>query len=241
MELRASNDASEISSDGQPSSEQALIAVISEFVRDFHPQRAKTCSYALSTRLAQDLGIDSLGQTELILRIERAYHFRLPVNAAVEAETIGDLLLALEEGRKRQPPGADWVARPPLPALPEVSAAEEAATLVDILDWHVRRHPDRPHLTLLQDDATALGTLTYGELAAAARKVAYGLVARDVAPGDCIGVMLPTSLDFFSVFLEFCTREQFLSRSIRRRGFRRLKITCGGREPSYATPERAFW
>ncbi len=199
MEPSANKNVSEVSSD-DPSPEHALVAVISEFVRELHPRRAKTVPAALSTRLAEDLGIDSLGRTELILRIERAFRLRLPVAAVAEAETIGDLLRALGEARKGQEPGADRLGRSPPHALPEVSAAEEAATLLDVLDWHVRRHPDRPQLTLLQDDVTALGVLTYGELAVEARKVAYGLVARDVAPGDRIGVMLPTSLDFFKVF-----------------------------------------
>lgn len=199
VDQSAANNVPEVATDDR-ASERALVAVIHEFVRELHPLRARLVAPALSTRLAEDLGIDSLGRTELVLRIERAFRLHMPVAAVAEAETIGDLLKALGEARKGQPLGADWLARSALPPLPEVSAAEEATTLVEVLDWHVRRHPDRLHLTLLQDDATPLGALTYGELAAAARKVARGFVARDVAPGDRIGVMLPTSLDFFKVF-----------------------------------------
>ena len=43
-------------------------------------------------------------------------------------------------------------------------------------------------------------TLTYGELAARARSVARGLIARDVAPGDRVALMLPTSIEFFVAF-----------------------------------------
>ena len=53
---------------------------------------------------------------------------------------------------------------------------------------------------MLQDEATVLGSLTYAELAARARAVARGLIARDVAPGDRVALMLPTSIDYFITF-----------------------------------------
>ena len=68
------------------------------------------------------------------------------------------------------------------------------------LEWHAARHPDRLHLTVLQDETTILGTLTYGELATKARNVARGLIARDIVPGDRVALMLPTSIDFFVAF-----------------------------------------
>jgi 1-acyl-sn-glycerol-3-phosphate acyltransferase len=81
-----------------------------------------------------------------------------------------------------------------------VPAASEAQTLVGVLEWHAARHPDRLHLTVLQDEATVLATLTYGELASRARNVGRGLIARDVAPGDRVALMLPTGSDFFIAF-----------------------------------------
>ena len=81
-----------------------------------------------------------------------------------------------------------------------MEAPIEARTLVDVLEWHVARHPDRLHLTLLQDENTILGTLTYAELADRARKVAAGLAAADILPQDRVALMLPTGLDFFIAF-----------------------------------------
>src|SRR3972149_2823775 len=95
--------------------------------------------------------------------------------------------------------GGDW-EMPSSPALPTVPAASEARTLIEVLEWHAARHPDRLHLTVLQDEATVLGTLTYAELAASARAVARGLIARDVTPGDRVALMLPTSVDYFTAF-----------------------------------------
>ncbi len=132
------------------------------------------------------------------MRVERVFHVRLPIGIVGEAETVADLLQALEEAYAGL--ALKRVEAPAAPSLPFVSAASEALTLIDVLDWHVAQHPDRLHLTLLQDDVTILGTLSYGQLAAQARQVAAGLIARDIAPGDRVALMLPTSIEFFVAF-----------------------------------------
>ena len=71
------------------------MAVIEEFVRELHPQRVKSLNFSPSSRLEADLGIDSLARTELILRIERAFHARFPAHMLGEAETIADLVRGL--------------------------------------------------------------------------------------------------------------------------------------------------
>jgi 1-acyl-sn-glycerol-3-phosphate acyltransferase len=179
------------------SRQDELIAVICGLVRELHPQRAKVIDVSLSSRLERDLGIDSLGRTELVLRTERTFRVRLPSAIIGEAETVGDLLRALEQAHPRRPERIEMAA---LPALPPVPAATEARTLVEMLEWHVARHPDRLHLTVLEDDVTTLATMTYRELAAAARELAQGLIERDVVPGDRIALMLPTGRDFFVAF-----------------------------------------
>src|SRR5919201_2506788 len=60
------------------SREGELLAVIRAFVRDLHAQHSRPIDISRSSRLERDLGIDSLGRTELILRIERAFQVRLP-------------------------------------------------------------------------------------------------------------------------------------------------------------------
>lgn len=178
--------------------ERDLIGVVSEFVRELHPQRGKFIDVVPSSRIERDLGIDSLGRTELLLRIERAFRIRLPARTVGEAETVGDLMQALElAGPARE--RAIFETKP-VCALPSVPAANDAQTLVEVLEWHAARHPDRLHVTVLQDETTSLGTLTYGELAARAHKIAGSLVARDVVPGDRVALMLPTSIDFFVAF-----------------------------------------
>ena len=79
-----------------PSRELELIAVVRELVRELSPQRLKRGDVTLSSRLDRDLGIDSLGRTELVLRIERKFRVRLSVNAVAEMDTVADLLKAGE-------------------------------------------------------------------------------------------------------------------------------------------------
>jgi len=175
-----------------------LIAVVAELVRELHPQRSRFIEIEPSSRIERDLGIDSLGRTELILRIEKAFRVRLPAQTIGEAETIHDLLRSLEQAGPIHARAA--LSAAPVAVLPSVPPASEARTLLEVLEWHEIRHPDRLHLTLLQDEATVVDSLTYAGLAAQARALARALVARDVLPGDRVALMLPTSLDFFVAF-----------------------------------------
>ncbi|HYA27596.1 MAG TPA: AMP-binding protein, partial [Acidobacteriota bacterium] len=175
-----------------------LIAVVSGLVRELHAQRGSEISVSPASRLDRDLGIDSLGRTELMLRIEHAFQVRLPSDTLAEAQTVNDLLVAL---RRAAPYERRIREETPAPApLPSVSPAADAATLVDVLEWHATGNPNRLHLTLLEDDRVVLGKMTYAELAQAARAVAMSLIARDIVPGDRVAMMLPTGMDFFAAF-----------------------------------------
>jgi acyl carrier protein len=189
---------SSVKATGRDAHERDLIMVVTALVRELHPQRSRFIDVGPSSRIERDLGIDSLGRTELIMRIERAFRVRLPAQTIGEAETVQDLVAALEQAR----PARERFALEPrqAPALPSVPAASQARTLVEVLEWHAARHPDRLHLTVLQDETTILGTLTYSELATKARNLARGLIARDIVPGDRVALMLPTSSDFFIAF-----------------------------------------
>jgi len=178
--------------------ERDVIALVAALVRELHPQRMRFIDVRLASRIERDLGIDSLARTELILRIERAFRVRFPAQTIGEAETVHDLVRALEQAGPAMRRAA--LEMPSGPALPSVPAASEARTLIEVLEWHAAQHPDRLQLTVLQDEATVLGSLTYAELAARARAIARGLIARDVAPGDRVALMLPTSIDYFITF-----------------------------------------
>lgn len=155
-----------------------LIAVVTDLVHELHGPSASSFNVALSSRLDRDLGIDSLGRTELVLRIERAFRIRLPVSVMGEVDTVGDLLTALDKAGSEQ--GAADIrvvvtAQAHPAAEPPVAAAAEARTMVEALEWHVARNPDRPHVTVLQDESAVIASMTYGELALFERLSAQGL------------------------------------------------------------------
>ena len=177
--------------------ESKLLAVVGELARELHPQHSRVAEVSLGSWLEKNLGIDSLGRTELVLRLERAFGARLPISLVGEADTVGDLLRALDQAGQS---GTAISVAPAAPALAAVPPASEARTLLDVLEWHLAQHPDRLHVTVLEDDVTVIGSLTYRELADKARRIAAGLIDRDIMPGDRVALMLPTSVDFFTAF-----------------------------------------
>ena len=120
-----------------PERRPEIIGVVRQLVAELRGRRAGTVDVSPRSRLDRDLGIDSLGRTELILRIERALRVRLPSSAVAEVETIGDLLAAIENLPQRR-----TSALPAMPApasLPPVSAPVEALTLREELTMWPRR------------------------------------------------------------------------------------------------------
>lgn len=175
--------------------DQALLDLIQKLLREIQPQKRITVS--LRSRLDRDLGLDSLSRAELLIRMEQAFRTRLPEKTLNEAETVSDLLNAL--GAPAGVAAVEAGLPPQTETLPQIAAADGAATLIEALEWHASQHPARPHLTYLEDAAEPL-TLTYGELARSARHIAAGLVARKISRGDRIAIMLPTGTDFFVAF-----------------------------------------
>jgi 1-acyl-sn-glycerol-3-phosphate acyltransferase len=181
------------------SQEHDVIGLVRELVRELAPQRLKRGDVTLASRLDRDLGIDSLARTELILRIERAFRVRLSVTEVAEMESVRDLLNAVGHAA----PGGLTAHAPDVAvhaATELIGQPDHAKTLTEMLDWHAENHPDHLHVTVLQDENVALGTMSYRDLQTAARAVAQGLISRDIVPGDRIAMMLPTSTDFFASF-----------------------------------------
>lgn len=177
--------------------EDAVLSVILALVRELHGGWAADVHVALSSRLDEDLGFDSLSRTELLLRLEAAFQVRLPATLLAEAETVRDLVAAIEKASPRTSVSVTPRAET---RLPDVVSPGDAETLIEALEWHAHRNPDRLQTTIIEDERTILATLTYAQLAEAARKIARGLVARGVLPHDRVALMLPTGTDFFVSF-----------------------------------------
>jgi len=175
----------------------ALIEMIRQLAAELHPSRAAIPS-SLDGRLEQDYGFDSLGRVELFLRIERRFGVSLPEAIMAEAETPRDLLRAMLAASPVHPAHAGAIERVSALAV-ESETPDEAVTLPEVLAWHVRRHPDRPHI-VLQDEEGGERTITYAELDQAARAVAAGLIERGLEPGRAVAIMLPTSVEYFFSF-----------------------------------------
>jgi 1-acyl-sn-glycerol-3-phosphate acyltransferase len=177
---------------------RALLQVITAMLRELRPA-APVASIDLDDSIERKLGLDSLSRVELVSRIERTFGVRLPERMAIRARTPRDLLEAIGKAEHR----SVAIAPPPLPVAPlaaVLGTPEHATTMVEAFRWHVERHPDREHITLLEADE-ALEMISYAKLWADAGAVARGLAAAGIERGDAVALMLPTGSAFFHAFL----------------------------------------
>ena len=151
----------------------------------------------LDDSLERDLGISSLERVELLVRLEEAFGVRLGDTAMVEAETPGDLAAAIATAA---PALADAVPRSAAPRAASTTEPRAADTLVDALEWHASRTPDRVHIRLREEDGSET-PLTYGSLWQASLAIANGLTARGLGRRETVAIMLRTEPAFFSTFI----------------------------------------
>ena len=172
---------------------QRLLHVTGRLVRETHPGRGGTVT--LDSRLERDLGLDSLARVELLLRLSREFGVALPQAALAEAETPRDLLRWLT----RVAPEAAVAPAIALPHGAVLPAPAAATTLIEALEWHAARTPERTHV-LLYGEGEQAAALSYADLLAGARRIAGGLVARGLQPQQAVALMLPTGRDYLACF-----------------------------------------
>jgi 1-acyl-sn-glycerol-3-phosphate acyltransferase len=182
-------------------SAEALLELVQELVQELHPRRR--CGEGrptLDASLGKDLGLDSLGRAELLIRLERVFGLSLPDQLLMSAETPRDLLRSLKIASPEQR-GEGVASEIAVDPEGDVDAAPHGThSLLAVLDWHVQRHPERRHITYDAGDGK-VEELTYGDLQRRARAVATGLLDLGFEPGGAVGIMLPTELDYFAAFL----------------------------------------
>ena len=171
-----------------------MLRVVHDVALELHPGR-RDLHCTLDSSLEQDLGFDSLGRAELMLRIEQQLGLRVPDRAGLAAETPRELLAAAVRVRVQDVAG---VRRREV-EREEVPLPIDAETMVGVLASHAESHPERTHLELHAGDEHV--TLSYGELMSRAGNVAESLRERDVRPGDAVALMLPTCREYFESFL----------------------------------------
>jgi 1-acyl-sn-glycerol-3-phosphate acyltransferase len=178
--------------------EDLVLAAVRETVAEVNPTSHATVT--LGSSLDRDLGLDSLVRVELLTRLEDALGVRLPNDLLVDAETPRDLVDGVSRSAAVLPARALTEVERPGRAVAELPL--DVGTLVDALEWHASVHPDRVHVRLLDDDPSVPEAfLSYATLRDRARSIAAGLAASDVRPGESVAVMLPTSVEYFAVFM----------------------------------------
>ena len=177
--------------------EQALFAEILVLLHELHPNARALPDLRLDSRLDHDLGLDSLSRMELLARLESRFGVRVSEQAGIAAETPSGLLQVLA--------GATPLGSAPAAAVIELARREHLElpvnekTLLEVLHWHVQRHPDRLHVHFEGGEADG-SELTFGALYAAARNVAAGLQALGLRHAEPVALMLPTHPDFLIAF-----------------------------------------
>jgi 1-acyl-sn-glycerol-3-phosphate acyltransferase len=179
-----------------PATEETLCALVRDMARELAPRRGEP-HITLESSLDRDLGFDSLGRMELLSRLERRFGVVLPDQLLTSAETVRDLLRAVNRGEAPLPspsvPGPDL-------AMPGGGyAAHEARTLVEMLEIQARQAPGRIHIHLYPADDRR-EEISAAALLGGASEVGAGLQRLGVEPGQSVAIMLPTSRDYLDTF-----------------------------------------
>jgi acyl-CoA synthetase (AMP-forming)/AMP-acid ligase II/acyl carrier protein len=184
---------------GQTQLAAEVLGVVAAVHAETHADASRRDTVKLDSQLERDLGFDSLARAELFSRIEQTLHVRIPLDAFATALTPADLARSIGRGPAS---AATASSSQPVPQRATALFADmphEAVTLIEALQWHVDRHPQRTHIIFLEDGVTP-AELSYGELYRRAAAAASGLRSRGIGPGDTIALMLATGWDYFVSF-----------------------------------------
>ena len=175
-----------------------LIQVINDLVSEFHQNRPSAKTISLDSHFEKDLGLDSLARVELIARVEKKFKLALPEQTFAEAESARDLLRAIQGAET--PRESLYTADISSVELADTRATpDDSRTLIDVLNWHVSTHPDRPHIQMYTDEGDG-EIITYQQLKDNAMCVAGGLQQRGLKPAEPVALMLPSGPDYFYSF-----------------------------------------
>ncbi len=172
-----------------------VLSVVAAVAREARPRF--DAYVTLDSSLERDLGLDSLARVELVLRLEREFGRALPEQALASSETPRDLLRFLAAGRGPAPQAAERTVAS-LAQAEGVRPPERAQTLIEALEYHVERQPERLSVLLYEGEAQA--RITYRDLWQGALGFASGLTAAGLMPGQTVAIMLPTSKEYLFTF-----------------------------------------
>jgi len=183
----------------QQQTADTLVRVVRKLTEEFHPRQVRTRPVTLDSSLEKDLGLDSLARMELLSRIESSFDLTLGERAFADAETARDLLRAILGAQ----PHATSASLERIQAAAGGGVEDypsSARTLLEVLDWHLERHAERPHIRFYTGGREGR-VLSYGKLHLGAAAVAGGLQQLGIAKGTPVALMLPTGADYFYSFI----------------------------------------
>lgn len=161
--------------------EQAL-ETTEQLLRETHPDRAFVLD--LDSHFGRDLELDSLARIELIGRLAEVLALHFPERAYAEADTLRELLRsAVLAG-----PAPDLALLASLSGAREQATPDEAATLIEVLEWRAAREPGRTHVVLVSEEGGEQ-TLSFGELWREASMRAGALREAGLKPGETAALM----------------------------------------------------
>jgi acyl carrier protein len=175
-----------------------LLQAIDALVTEVHPHRASTETINLDSSFEKDLGLDSLARVELISRVEKQFKLALPERTFAEAESARDLLRAIQ-GSKTSRTTLHTADIRPVELGDDRTTPDDSRTLIDVLNWHIGIHPNRPHIQIYTDEGNG-EVITYRQLKNAATRVAGGLQKYGLKPAEPVALMLPSCAEYFYSF-----------------------------------------
>ncbi len=102
---------------------QRVLRAVHDLALEVRPHLGRTLVVTLDSNLDRDLGFDSLGRAELVLRLDRIFKVKLPDALIGEMNTPADLLAAVLAAGPRRDLNHQ-IEESPLPALPSAAAPE---------------------------------------------------------------------------------------------------------------------
>ncbi len=152
----------------------------------------------LDHEIDRDAGIDSLARMELLQRLEQRIGRRIDERCLLEATTLRDLLNCTgytpETGHAKV--RTDSVEDNIFMGQPHA-----ATTLVEVLQWHRKHHPDRIQLYWYADPEGEAQTVSYRQLHEQASRVAATLRQNALESQQTVAIMLPSGPEFFFAFM----------------------------------------
>jgi acyl carrier protein len=192
------NRQEEIISDHTAENAARLLEIIQALLVEIHPGQEESFRLTLDSSLDRDLGFDSLAQVELLVRIEKTFNISLSEQILVTVDTVRDLLRAvLSSSAGKRIAVAREISAIKLAEVDDTPLMAE--TLVEVLEWHLKNHADRPHIRFYSDQDED-DVLTYLDLWNGAELVASGLQHFGLEPGESVLIMLPTGQEYFFTF-----------------------------------------